>query len=76
MNGVTSTYPTIEAIIDALKPVYDATMEFQSSNIPMIHQFLPVLQHMISELSRIECGGIVKKNENGHCIPSLYSMHL
>lgn len=73
-NGV--SYPTIEAIVDAFRPVYDATVSFETSNVPMLHQVLPHLQDIIMELSRIERGGLVERDENQRITPSLYSMRL
>lgn len=75
-NGAGVEYPTIEAIIDAFKPVYDATIEFQTSTEPMLHKVLPAIQHIMSELSNIEHGLSVVRDDGRVIRPSLYSMRL
>jgi len=69
-------YPTIEAIVDAFRPVYDATVDFQKSNEPMLHKILPAIQHITTELSKIEHGLSVRRDDNCVHRPSLYSMRL
>jgi len=73
-NGV--SFPTIEAIVDAFKPLYNGTVLFQTSNEPKLHEVLPNLQYMLKELSRIEHGDFVEREENLRVRPSIYSMRL
>jgi len=73
-NGV--SYPTIEAIVDAFRPVYNAAIAFQTSNVPKLHEVLPHLQDMLCELSRIERGDLVERDDNQRVRPSVYSMRL
>lgn len=76
LSVLVTGYPTIETIIDAFKPVYDATLQFQSSNVPMLHHILPDIQYSISELTRIEHGDFVAREGNRIIRTSIYSMRL
>lgn len=72
----TTGYPTIEALVDAMKPVYEATVMFETAHEPTLHKVLPALQHCIAELSRIEVGGTVSRDNGQEARPSLYSMRM
>ena len=59
-TGIVTSYATIEAIIDALHPLYEATVDFQTSDESMLFRVLPSLQHCIREQSRIYHGDSVQ----------------
>jgi len=71
-----TSFPAIEAIIDAFKPVFAATVEFQSSTYPTLQAVLPSLQYCYDELSKIERGELVSRPNNRVVKPSEYSMLL
>lgn len=52
-TGFILGYETLEAAVDAFKPVYEATMEFQMPSEPMLHKVLPSLQHFLRSLDHI-----------------------
>lgn len=72
-TGIITGYPAVEALVDALKPVYEAVVLFQTCNKPALHKVLPNLQYCIEELSKIERGEVVFRDENRLMQPSLYS---
>ncbi len=70
------TFPAFEAVIDAFNPVYDAVVEFQGINEPVLHKILPSLQFCKTELGRIELeDSVICENGIVHR-PSIYSMRL
>ena len=75
-TGIVTSYPTIEAIIDAFHPKYEVNVDFQKSDEPMLFLVLPSLQHCIRELSRIEHADSFQRKFNRVVLPSLYSMRL
>lgn len=69
-------YPTIEALVDALRPVYEATIMFQAANVATLHKEMPTLQHCMTELSSVEIGGSVLRENNQSVRPTLFSTRL
>ena len=70
------TYPCLEAIVDAFKVVNEAVVEFQASHEPTLHKILPSLQYCKTELSHIELGSSVCRENKIVCTPSIYLMRL
>ena len=73
---VSTTYPWLEAIVDAFKVVYEAIVEFQASHEPTLHKILPSLQYCKTELRHIELGHSICRENNIMCRPSMYSIRL
>ena len=71
-----TTYPCLEAIVDAFKVVYKAIVEFQASHEPTLHKIFPSLQYCKIELRHIELGHSICRENNIMCRPSIYSMFL
>lgn len=66
---------TIEAIVDAFKPICEATVEFEAAHHPCLHKVLPTLQYCRDELGKTARVDLVKRG-NRVVRPSAYLMHL
>lgn len=75
-SGRDTSFPALEAIVDAFKPVYDAVLEFQASHERLLHIVLPSIQFCKSQLSRIELGDSVIRENGTVQRPSIYSIRL
>ena len=69
--GAVFSFPTIGAIHYAFKPIYDATVEFETSNEPSLFWVLPMMQIHMCELSRVELVDTVVRDEGRSVRPSL-----
>jgi len=68
--------PTIQAIVDVFRPIYDATILFQAAHQPTLHNVLPNLQYCLEELGKLERGELIQRDDNMVVSPSIYTMGL
>ena len=73
---LSTDFPTIEAIVDSFKCVYEATVMFQDTDLPTIIMALPNLYHCLSGPRRLENGGNVFRDDEIELRPSVYTMAL
>jgi len=68
--------PTIQAIVDVFRPVYDATILFQAAHQPTLHNVLPNLQYCLEELGKLQRGELIQRENDNVVSPSVYAMRL
>ena len=75
ITGFLTSYPTIEAIVDSMKPVFEAILLFESTNSPTLHVVLSNLHHCFIELERISRGSTISRKD-GEVLPNHFTRKL
>ncbi len=73
ITGVLTAFPAFEAIFDAYKPLFEATVLFEGAEYPTVYMVLPNLHHFMVELQRISDGGLVVRDDLSEVDPSMYT---
>ena len=64
-----SSFPALEAIFDAFKPLYEAAVLFEGTNYPKIHMELPNLYYCVKKLHRIADERLVHRSRYNEVAP-------
>lgn len=70
-NGASVSYPALEAVVDAMKPVISMQTQLQASKEPTMHIVLILMQNCFDHLDRISNGGSVQRGSDFVPAPEL-----
>ena len=76
ITGLAPAFPAIEAVCDAFKRLYEATVLFEGTKYPTIHMAFPNIHYCMGELQRIIGGGHVFRNDIYEVESSMYTKRL
>ncbi len=73
ITGLATASPAIEAVSDAFKPLYEATVLLEGTKYPKIQVAFPNIHYCMHELQRIIGGVHVFRNDISEVGPSMYT---